>query len=100
MIHDRAETEWRRVQAQGVVPATIGFVQKDELIVDANQRVTRDALLKLRSLRNLEAARRGRTEFLYPPVARMLLMLLFIAVFVTYLRVELPTVYPRQRDAR
>jgi len=93
VLYDRAETEWRRVQAQGKVPATLGFVQKDELLVDANQRVTRDALLKLRSLRNLEEARRGRTEFLYPPVARMLLMLLFIAVFATYLRMELPAVY-------
>lgn len=93
VTYDRAETEWRRVQAQGVVPSTLGFVQKDELIVDANQRVTRDAVLKLRSLQNLESARRGRSEFLYPPVARMLLMLLFIAVFAAYLRVELPVVY-------
>ena len=93
VVYDRAETEWRRIQAQGVVPATVGFVQKDELIVDANQRITRDQVLKLRSLRNLELARRGTSEFLYPPVARMLLMLLFIAVFVAYLRVELPAVY-------
>lgn len=93
VIHDRAETEWRRVQAQGVVPATIGFVQKDELIVDANQRLDRESVLKLRSLSNLEAARRTRTEFLYPPVARMLLMLLFIVAFMAYLRVELPTVF-------
>jgi cyclic-di-AMP phosphodiesterase PgpH len=90
---DRAETEWRRVQAQGVVPSTVGFVKKDELIVDANQRIDEPALLKLRSLRNLESARRARTEFLYPPVARMLLMLLFIAAFVTYLRMELPAVH-------
>jgi hypothetical protein len=81
------------VQAQASVPATVGFVQKDELLVDANQRVTHDALLKLRSLRNLEEARRGRRDFLYPPLARMLLMLLFIAVFASYLRMELPGVY-------
>src|SRR5436309_2729721 len=73
--------------------ATLGLVQKDELIVDATQRVPHEALLKLRSLRSLEAARRGRSETLYPPMARMLLMLLFIAVFTTYLRVELPAVY-------
>jgi hypothetical protein len=93
VTHDRAETEWRRVQAQGVVPSTVGFVKKDELIVDANQRIDEEALLKLRSLRNLEAARTARTEFLYPPVARMLLMLLFIAAFATYLRMELPAVH-------
>lgn len=93
VLYDRAETEWRRVQAQGAVPGAIGTVKKDELIVDANERVTRDAVLKLRSLRNLEAARRTQSEFLYPPVARMLLMLLFLAAFVTYLRMELPGVY-------
>jgi cyclic-di-AMP phosphodiesterase PgpH len=93
VLPDRAETEWRRVQAQGVVPATLGFVKKDELLVDANQRVTRDALLKLRSLHNLEAARTDQRELLYPPLARMLLMLLFIAAFATYLRMELPAVF-------
>jgi len=93
VVYDRAETEWRRVQAQGVVPATLGFVKKDELIVDANQRVSRDVLLRLQSLANLEAARRQRSELLYPPLARMLLMLLFIAAFATYLRLELPAVY-------
>jgi membrane-associated HD superfamily phosphohydrolase len=93
VVLDRAETEWRRVQQQGAVPANIGFVKKDELIVDANQRVTRDALLKLRSLSNLEASRRVPSDYLYPPVARMLLMLLFMIVFAVYLRTELPQVY-------
>jgi putative nucleotidyltransferase with HDIG domain len=93
VIYDRAETEWRHVQARGAVQTTLGLVQKDEKIVDAGERIDRLTLLKLSSLRQLEAARRGRSEFLYPPVARMLLMLLFIAVFATYLRAELPQVY-------
>ncbi len=93
VLFDRAETEWRRVQAQGAVSGVIGSVKKDELIVDANERVTSAAVQKLRSLRNLEAAKRHQSEFLYPPVARMLLMLLFIAAFTTYLRMELPAVY-------
>jgi putative nucleotidyltransferase with HDIG domain len=92
-LYDRAETEWRRVQAQGAVSGVIGTVKKDELIVDANERVSRDAVLKMRSLRNLELARSTQSEFLYPPVARMLLMLLFIAAFLTYLRMELMAVY-------
>ena len=93
VAYDQAETEYRRVQAQGGVPTVAGFVQKEEMIVDANQKLDRGALLKLRSLRNLELARQGRSEFLYPPVARMLLMLLFIAAFATYLRMELPGVF-------
>ena len=93
VLYDRAETEWRRVQAQGAVSSTLGNVKKDELIVDANQKLTAEDLLKLRSLRGLEEARRRQTELIVPPVARMLLMLLFIAVFMVYLRVELPAVY-------
>ncbi len=93
ILYDRAETEWRRVQAQGAVSGVIGTVKKDELIVDANERVGADAVLKLRSLRNLELSRSTQSEFLYPPVARMLLMLLFIAAFTTYLRMELLAVY-------
>src|SRR5206468_1839251 len=42
VAYDRAETDWRRVQARAAVPATVGAVQKDEMIVDANQRVTRE----------------------------------------------------------
>lgn len=93
VIYDRAETEWRRVQAQGAVSNLVGTVKKDELIVDANERVSRESMLKLRTLRNLEASKHDQSEFLYPPVARMLLMLLFIAAFATYLRMELPGVY-------
>jgi putative nucleotidyltransferase with HDIG domain len=91
--YDRAETEWRRANAKSAVPDMVGMVKKDELIVDANERVSHDAVLKLRSLRNVEAARRTQTEHLYPPLARMLLMLLFIAAFATYLRMELPWVF-------
>jgi len=93
VVYDRAETEYRRVQAQGVVPTMVGFVKKDELIVDANQRIEGETLLKLRSLRDVELARRNRSDFLLPPLARALLMLLIIAAFVTYLRMELPAVY-------
>jgi hypothetical protein len=93
VIYDRAETEWRRVQAQGAVTTMVGSVQKDELIVDANQRVEHDALLKLLSLRDLESAQRERGEILAPPAARMVLMLLFLAIFAIYLRLELPAVF-------
>ena len=93
VVFNQYETAWRRVQAQGVVPATVGFVKKDELIVDANQKITHDQLLRLRSLHALEAARRDQSQYLYPPLARMLLMLLFIAAFASYLRMELPGVY-------
>jgi len=93
VTYDRAETEWRRTNAKSSVPDVVGMVKKDELIVDANERVSRDAVLKLRSLRNLEASRLTRGEHLYPPLARMLLMLLFIAAFATYLRMEVPWVF-------
>ncbi len=93
VVLDQAETTWRRGQAQGAVPAVLGEVKKDELIVDANEKVTHDALDKLRSLETLEEARRGPGELLYPSLARALLMLLFLAAFATYLRMELPAVF-------
>ena len=93
VVPDRAETEWRRVQAQGVVPALLGTIKKDERIVDANEKITRETLARLRSLENLEAAQREPRELFYPPLARALLMLLFMAAFATYLRMELPAVY-------
>jgi hypothetical protein len=93
VVFDPAETGWRKVQAQGAVPALLGFVKKEELIVDANQKVSREALDKLRSLANLESARSGARDDLYPPLARALLMLLFMAAFAAYLRMELPAVY-------
>jgi len=93
VLYDRAETEWRRVQAQGAVTTMLGSVKKDELIVDANQRIEREALLKLLSLRDLESAQRERGEILAPPAARMVLMLLFLAIFAIYMRLELPQVF-------
>ncbi len=93
VVRDQVETTWRRLQAQGAVPALLGYVKKDELIVDANQKITREALNRLRSLENLEAARREPADQLYPPLARALLMLLFMAAFATYLRMELPGVF-------
>ena len=93
VAYNRNETDWRRLQARAAVPTTVGIVKKDELIVDANQKITRDALIKLRSLNNQENARRDPNQALYPPMSRVLLMLLLIAAFVTYLRMELPAVY-------
>ena len=93
LVYDRSETEWRRSQAEGAVASVVGTVKKNELIVDANERVSHEAVTKLQTLRRLEAERHATSEFLYPPVARMLLMLLFLAAFLTYLRMELPTVY-------
>jgi hypothetical protein len=90
---DDAETNYRRAEARGAVPDTLGMVAQNELIVDANERVTRSAALKLQSLANLEASQRVPAELLYPPVARVLFMLFFIVVFLVYLRIELPRVF-------
>ncbi len=93
VVFDRDETNFRRIQAQSAISTMVGFVQKDEMIVDANQRIDRAAMLKLSSLGDTERARLNRGEAFYPPAARMLLMLLLIAAFAAYLRVELPGVY-------
>jgi hypothetical protein len=93
VVYDRAETDYRRVQAQGAVSDDDRVRAEGRADRRRQQKVEGNALLKLRSLRNLELARQSRSEFLYPPVARMLLMLLFLAVFGSYLRMELPGVF-------
>ena len=100
-VYDRAETEWRRVQAQGAVPAHArlrqeGRADRGRQPARHARRAAQAALARATSRRRAAAAR----EFLYPPVARMLLMLLFIAVFATYLRMELPAVYRDNAHAR
>jgi putative nucleotidyltransferase with HDIG domain len=93
VIYDAIETDWRRTQARAAVVPDVGEVQKNELIVDAGERITPAALERLRSLEALQAAARGPADFVTPSLARIMLLLLFVAAFAIYLRFEQPNVY-------
>jgi putative nucleotidyltransferase with HDIG domain len=97
VIHDALETDWRRSQARMAVVTDVGEVKKNEKIVDAGERVTVASLARLRSLEALQAESRGPADFFYPSLARMTLLMLFVAAFAIYLRFEQPSVY---RDNR
>ena len=97
VIHDALETDWRRSQARMAVITDVGEVKKNEKIVDAGERVTVASLARLRSLEALQAESRGPADFFYPSLARMTLLMLFVAAFAIYLRFEQPSVY---RDNR
>jgi len=79
------------------VATDVGEVKKNEKIVDAGERVTVATLARLNSLEALQAESRGPTDLFYPSLARMTLLLLFVAAFAIYLRFEQPSVY---RDNR
>src|SRR5262249_60039476 len=70
-----------------------GRKKRDELIRAANDRAAHAGVVKLPPRRTLGPARPPQRDPLSPPIARMLLMLLFIAAFATYLRMELPWVF-------
>jgi putative nucleotidyltransferase with HDIG domain len=93
VIYDAIETDWRRTQARAAVVPDVGEVQKNELIVDAGERITPAVLERLRSLEALQAAARGPADFVTPSLARIMLLLLFVATFAIYLRFEQPHVY-------
>lgn len=97
VIFDAIETDWRRSQARMAVAPDVGEVKKNERIVDAGERVTAASLSRLRSLEALNAEARGPSDLFYPSLARVTLLLLFVAAFAIYLRFEQPSVY---RDNR
>ncbi len=93
VIYDAIETDWRRSQAGMAVVPDVGEVKKSERIVDAGERISATALARLRSLEGLQAETRGPVDLFYPSLARVMLLLLFVAAFAIYLRFEQPRVY-------
>ena len=93
VIFDANETDWRRSQARQAVVPDVGEVKKSERIVDAGERLSAVALARLNSLEALQAESRGPVELFYPSLARVMLLLLFVAAFALYLRFEQPRVY-------
>jgi putative nucleotidyltransferase with HDIG domain len=85
---DAVETDWRRDQARLAVPREVGEVKKSEKILDVGERITPAALAKLHSLESIEGELRGPVDLLYPSLARLILLLLFVVAFAIYVRNE------------
>jgi putative nucleotidyltransferase with HDIG domain len=90
---DAVETDWRRDQARFAVPREVGEVKKSEEILDVGERITPLALAKLRSLESIEGELRTPADLLYPSLARLMILLLFVIAFAVYVRNETPVVW-------
>ena len=64
LLFDQQLTEKKQNESLDKVPRSQGVVLKNELIVDANVRITKDVLLKLRSLADAVMQKEKRTGFL------------------------------------
>lgn len=93
VLLDVDETEWRRAQARSAVIVDVGQVKKSEKLVDAGERISPAALSRLRSLEALQGEMRGPQDLFAPSLARITLLLLFVAAFAIYLRFEQPDMY-------
>ncbi len=93
VLYDVDETEWRRAQVKAAIATDVGEVKKNEKIIDAGERITPATLARIRSLEALQGEIRGPQDLFGPSLARMTLLLLFVAAFAIYLRFEQPQAY-------
>jgi len=96
LFYDEEETRRRAEQAAERVPLAKGTVLEKERIIDSNEKITREHILKLRSLAAERVEREGRDEGIgeiLPVVGRFFIVLLaigFLSVFVWHSR---PRIY-------
>ena len=93
---DPVLTEANREAARQSVSPVLTHIQKDERIIDANERITKDHLLVLEGLQRAlvsRAASQHLTSWVYPFLGRLLLALVLLAVFAGYLRASRPDVW-------
>ena len=83
LIYDRVTTERRQNASLDRVPRSKGIVLKDEMIVNANQRITEEDLQKLQSLA-VEISKENRTLGLKDSIITYLGRLLIIGILISY----------------
>ncbi len=88
LLFDQEVTKRRQNASLDKVPRSQGVVLENELIVDANMRITNDILLKLNSLSAAVRKTEQRTELLKQVqsiVGRLILISLVVSLFFTFL---------------
>ena len=88
LIYDRETTERRQKARQDRVPRNKGIILKNERILDANTRVTEDALQKLFSLSvsiDNKAMQESRSDTVLAYVGRILVIGIIVSFFFTFL---------------
>ncbi len=88
LLFDQQLTEKKQNESLDKVPRSQGVVLKNELIVDANVRVTKDVLLKLSSLAHAVMQKEKRTGFLQQIqgfFGRIILLSVILSLFFAFL---------------
>ncbi|MBL7033654.1 MAG: HDIG domain-containing protein [Candidatus Delongbacteria bacterium] len=98
IYYNSAETERLVIEAVNRVPIARGFVQSGELIVDRHERITPEAMSKIRSLGLKLASRQqysGNED--WSLLGRLLLTLIFVGLMTVYLYTSRPLIFSNLR---
>ena len=96
LIFDREITERRQKESLDIVPRSQGVVLENELIVDANMRITEDILLKLNSLSSAITKQdygTGVFKDLQSVIGTILLLSMIISLFFTFIVIYRKTIF-------
>lgn len=96
LLFDREITERRQTESLNKVPRSQGVVLENELIVDANIRITDDVLLKLNSLSvavTKQEKGSGWTTIVWSFLGRIILLSVVVSLFFAFLVVYRVTIF-------
>ncbi len=99
IVYNRAETERLVQEAIDRVPIAHGYVRSGELIVDRHERITPEAMGKIRSLgRKLATRQQSNGNDDWSLLGRLLLTLVFVGLMTVYLYVFRPAIFSDLRQ--
>ncbi len=96
LLFDREITERRQIESLNKVPRSQGVVLENELIVDANIRITDDVLQKLNSLSvavTKQEKGAGWTKMVWSFLGRIILLSVVVSLFFAFLVVYRVTIF-------
>ena len=96
LIFDRKTTERRQKESLDIVPRSQGVVLENELIVDANMRITDDILLKLNSLSSAITKQdygRGVFKDIQSVLGAIILLSVIVSLFFVFIIIYRKTIF-------
>ena len=96
LLFDRETTERRQKESLDIVPRSQGVVLENELIVDANMRITDDILLKLNSLSSAVTKQdygRGIFKNIQSVLGTIILLSVIISLFFIFIIIYRKTIF-------
>ena len=96
LLFDRETTERRQKESLDIVPRSQGVVLENELIVDANMRITDDILLKLNSLSSAVKKQdygRGIFKNIQSILGTIILLSVLVSLFFVFIIIYRKTIF-------